>query len=139
MAIAWIRQGQSGHEGCISCYERVRGGFLHEFPSAFQLIPSQVKAVGEETGNPFFVNFLRPLWLVEFRDSEIEKKAAQFGRVEDVGIEQRSQRGHGSDADFLVVGGKRGQRGSALGVEFAFVSHETLGADAAMGSHFSMR
>lgn len=124
VAVVRIGQVEAGDPVLVCSHKRVWSRLVHQAPGALQLRACQVGAVCQQVPDPLLMHRAGPVNAQRANERQMHQQIPQLGGIEHVGVAEDDERTHSSNTDLLVVGGKFGENGAALGVRGALVRHQ---------------
>ena len=106
MDVVGVGEIESGGTCHVTRHDRFGKVMVHYHPGSFQHAFREVGTVRQNAPYPLCVDVCTPKRGIQVLVSETQKNVPKAGRIEDVGVEQRREEGHGLlQADVLIEGG----------------------------------
>ena len=133
MDVVRVWQIEMSVTGRVSCHNRIGKVPVHCRAGSFQHVHREIGPVRENAAYPLRMDVHAPSRRIEVLVGQRQEKIPKAGWIEDVGVEQRREKGHRLlQAEFLIHGSQFVQRLAATGFGLAAIVKDVLGADAAM-------
>ena len=129
-----IYQRLEAHDQCV------REMPIHCLPGSLELIEAEVGPVIQHVPHPFFMDHGTPAGAVEISVGEPQKRVSKAGRIDDVGVQKRSEPIHALlKAKFFIELGQFVERLTARTLRLTPVGEDILGSHPPVRANLSMR
>ena len=140
MSVVGIGKIQAIYQRLEAHDQRVREMPIHCLPGPLNLIQAEIGPVIQHVPHPFFMGHGAPAGAVEVSVGEPQKRVSKARRIDDVGVQKRSEPIHALlKAKLFIELGQFVERLTARTLRLTPVGEDILGAHSPVRTNFSMR